>query len=48
MTGDSERSQWICFNMIDEVLCGTTKVDGVSSGMDNGEDVNIEKQHLIQ
>ena len=30
--------------MIDEVLCGTAKADGVSSGMDNGRPVGVDEQ----
>ena len=41
-------SQWIWLNTIDKVFFGTTKADGVPGGMDNGEDVGVEKQILAQ
>ena len=34
--------------MIDEVLSGMTKVDGVPGGMDNGLNVGVEDQPLSQ
>ena len=34
--------------MIDEVLFGTTKADGIPGGMDNGEEVGREEQPLVQ
>lgn len=43
VTGDNAGSQWIWFNMIDMVLFGTSKVDGVSGGMNNNEDVGVEE-----
>ena len=29
--------------MIDEVFSGTTKIDGVYGGMENGEEVDVEE-----
>ena len=43
-TDDNADSQWIWFNMIDEVFFGTAKVDGVSDGMDNGIPVCVDEQ----
>ena len=34
--------------MIDEVLSGTTKVDGIPGGIDNGEEVDREEQPPVQ
>ena len=34
--------------MINEVLCGTIKVDGVLGGIDNGEEVDGEEQPSVQ
>ena len=48
VTGDNGGSQWIWFNLIDEVLSGTAKVDGVLGGMDNGEEVGGEEQPPVQ
>jgi hypothetical protein len=44
VTGDNAGSQWIWFNMIDEVLSGTAKADGVPGGMDNGRNVGGDEQ----
>jgi hypothetical protein len=49
VTGDNAGSQWIWFNMIDEVLSGTAKADGVPGGMDNGQpqsQPDEEAQHV--
>ena len=48
VTGDNGGSQWIWFNLIDEVLFGTTKADGVPGGMDNGEEVGGKEQPPVQ
>ena len=34
--------------MIDEVIFGTTKIDDISSGMKNDEDMCVEIQFSIQ
>ena len=44
VTGDNAGSQWIWFNMIDEVLSGTAKAEGVPGGMDNGRPVGVDEQ----
>ena len=46
--GDNVGSQWIWFNMIDEVLSGTAKAHGVSGGVDNGQNVDVEDQPQSQ
>ena len=48
VTGDNGRSQWIWFNLIDEVLSGTAKADGILGGIDNGEEVVREEQPPVQ
>ena len=44
VTGDNAGSQWIWFTMIDEVLSGTTKADGMPGGMDNSRFVGVDDQ----
>jgi hypothetical protein len=46
--GDNAVSQWIWFNMIDEVLSGTSKADGVPGSIDNGRNVRVDDQPLSQ
>ena len=48
VTGDNGGSQWIWFNLIDEILSGTAKADGIPGGMDNGKEVGVEEQPLVQ
>jgi hypothetical protein len=48
VTGDNAGSQWIWFNMIDEVLSGTAKADGVPSGMDNSRPIGVDDQPQSQ
>lgn len=46
--GDNVGSQWIWFNMIDEVILDSVKADRVPSGMDNGQNVGVEDQSSSQ
>jgi hypothetical protein len=48
VTGDNAGSQCIWFNMIDEVLSGTAKADGVPGGMDNGRPIGVDDQPQSQ
>ena len=48
VTRDNGRSQWIWFNLIDEVLSGRAKANGVPGGMNNGEEVGGEEQPPVQ
>ena len=48
VTTNNTGSQWIWFNTIDEVVSGTTEVDGVPGDMNNDHNVGVEDQPSSQ
>ena len=48
VTGDNAGSQWIWFNMIDEIFSGTAKADGVPGDMNNGRPVGVDEHPSSQ